>query len=189
MKPTATLNCLLPLWAAALFVAGCATQDVNPPEPRSNTGYVDFYATYPGALCWDVSRFNSKSQTFQPVFSKLKPPQQGVLRLGFPPGSHRLRITFLNQAIEEPAEIEVEVVDGKVTPIIVTLTEASAVSVQTKELGWGGSVKGPAGRRVKTETGETRMFKVSAITKPSINYKPKAQMPVPAESVIQKNPK
>jgi len=112
---------LLALAALALWVPGCATQNVNPPQARANTGYVDFHADPSVGLSWEVARFDDRTQSFKNVFSELEPPPDGVLRLAFAPGHYRLRVTFLNRIISQPAEVEVEVKDGKITPVQVAL--------------------------------------------------------------------
>ena len=53
---------VLMLAAAGLFVVGCASPNVNPPQARVNTGYVDFYADSSEELNWQVRRFWSVDQ-------------------------------------------------------------------------------------------------------------------------------
>lgn len=175
LREITTIKCLLTLAVAALMVPGCATQDVNPPQARSNTGYVDFHADPPGELCWEVSRFDDRSQTFRRVFSELKPPPGGVLRLVFAPGLHRLRITFLNRVIAAPTEIEVEVQDGKITPVRITLTEVGTASVETREI--NSAAKSRYGQRTKIDSRETIMYKLASTAEPPVGYQPREQMP------------
>ena len=87
----------------ALSVPGCATRSANPSQARANTGYMDFHADSPDELGWDVARFDDAAQSFKSVFSELEPPAGGVLRLAFPPGHYRVRVTFLNRVVSEPA--------------------------------------------------------------------------------------
>jgi hypothetical protein len=184
MNPTAphsvplTVACsrLLALAVTALWAAGCATQDANPPQPRSNTGYVDFHADPPDDLGWEVSRFEERSQTFQRVYSELKPPSGGVLRLAFAPGLHRLRITFLNRVIAAPVEIEVEVQDGKITPVRVTFTPAATTLVQTRDQNPGGTARGHYGRRYIVGSREATLYGLSAVADPPRAYQLKEQM-------------
>ena len=107
----------------------------------------------------------------------MEPPTGGFLRLAFAPGHHRLRVTFLNRVITPPAEVEVEVRDGKITPFRVTLTAAGTAQVETKEVSRGGTVKGGYGRRTKLGGDETVMYGLSAAVDPPVPYKPKEQMP------------
>jgi hypothetical protein len=122
-----------------LLAAGCDSPHVKPPQARVNTGYVAFYADSTAGLSWDVAQFDEPSQSYQRVFSELEPPQGGVLRLAFTPGHHRLRVTVLNRVIAEPALLDVEVTDGRITPVHVALTESGVTSVQTKETSRGGT--------------------------------------------------
>ena len=141
-----------------LLLGGCASPNVNPAQAKANTGYVDFHADSSSDLSWDVARFDERSQTFQSIFSELEPPQNGALRLAFPPGHCRLRVTFLNRVIAKPAEIEVEVQDGKITPVRVTLTAAGASQVRTEQESRGGTAKGRYGQRIKVGSVETTMY-------------------------------
>ena len=156
-----------------LLLGGCATRNVNPTQAKANTGYVDFHADSSSDLSWDVARFDERSQVFQSIFSELEPPQNGALRLAFPPGHCRLRVTFLNRVIAKPAEIEVEVRDGKITPVRVTLTAAGASQVRTEEESRGGRARGSYGRRVKVGSVETAMYNVSAVADPPVAYQTK----------------
>jgi hypothetical protein len=176
MKTTATVKCLLVL-AAAVLAPGCATHNVNPSQARAHTGYVDFHARPPGDLCWEVSSLETRGQSYRRVFSELKPPEGGFLRLAFAPGRHRLRITFLNRVIAEPAEMEVEVQDGKITPVRVTLTEAGSASVRTKDIDWGATSKGLYGRTVKVGSEEAVCYELSVGAEAPIGYQTKGQLP------------
>src|SRR3989442_15204930 len=86
---------LLTLAAATLWVAGCATRDVNPPQARANTGYVDFHAESSDELNWEVVRFDDRTQSFRNLYSELKAPTGGGFRPGLAPGPHPVRATFL----------------------------------------------------------------------------------------------
>jgi hypothetical protein len=159
-----------------LLLGGCATRNVNPTQAKVNTGYVDFHADSSSDLSWDVARFDERSQTFQSIFSELEPPQHGALRLAFPPGHCRLRVTFLNRVIAKPAEIDVEVQDGKITPIRVTLTAAGASQVRTEEESRGGRARGSYGRRTKVGSVEMAMYNVSAVAATPVAYRSKERM-------------
>ena len=176
--PSLLATCPLPLLLAlGLLVAGCATPNVNPPQARANSGYVDFHADSPSELCWEVSSFDARTQSFRSAFSDLKPPPGGMLRLAFVPGRHRLQVTFLNRVIAKPAEIEVEVQDGKITPVRITLTDAGTTLVQTKEESRGGTARGRYGRRTKLGSGESVMYTLSAEAAPPLAYQLKERMP------------
>ena len=172
-----TIQFLLTLTAIGLFVAGCATPNVNPPQARANTGYVDFHADASAGLSWEVARWEDHKREFQRVFWELEPPPGGVLRLAFVPGRYRLRVTFLNRVITKPVEIAVEVQDGKVLPVRVTLTEAGTTLVRTKEESRGGTAYGRYGRRTKIGSDESVMYDISATAEPPVDYQPKEQMP------------
>ena len=176
MKPLKTIPFLLLFALLALGVPGCATPNVNPPQARANTGYADFRADPAGELYWQVERFDDRAQGFKTVFSELDPPAGGFLRLAFAPGRHRLRVTFLNRVIAQPAEVEVEVQDGKITPVRVTLTEGGTTLVRTKETSRGGTAYGRYGRRTKYSSDESTMYGVSAVADPPVPYQVKERM-------------
>jgi hypothetical protein len=167
----------LTLAAFGLWVAGCATPNVNPPRARANTGYVDFHAASSEELCWEVSCFDDRFRTNKVLFSELKPPPGGVLRLALAPGRHRLRVTLVNRVIVKPAEIEVEVQNGKITPVRVTLTEAGTALVETKEFSRGGTAKGRYGRRTKFGSDESVTYAISAVADAPVSYQLKERMP------------
>ena len=157
-----TIPLLLAAAALAVCAPGCATRNVNPPQAHANTGYVDLHADSTNELCWEVAHYDETKPRFQRVFSELKPPPGGVLRLAFAPGLHKLRVTFLNLVVVQPAEVAVQVQDGRITPVRITLTEAGDALVRTKETSTGGTVYGRYGRRTKIGTDETATFQVSA---------------------------
>ena len=177
MKILNTLPSLLTLATLALFAAGCVSPNVNPPLARANTGYVDFHADYSAGLSWEVARFDERTRDFQRLFSEFEPPPGGVLRLAFPPGHYRLRVTFLNRVITQPAEVEVEVQDGNITPVRVTLTEAGVTFVQTKTASPGATAYGRYGRRTKIASDESVMYRLSAVGDAPVAYQPKERMP------------
>ena len=166
---------LLILAAAGLFITGCASSNVNPPQARAKTGYVDFYADSSGELSWQVGRFDDRTQSFRNVFSELEPPPGRVLRLAFPPGHYRLQVTFLNRVVREPGAVEVEVKDGMITPVRVQLTAAGESQVQTKRTNPGGTAYGRYGRRTKFSYDESTMYRVSAEVTAPMPYQVKEQ--------------
>jgi hypothetical protein len=177
MRQLQTIPFLLTLAVLAAGGPGCATTNVNPPRARANTGYVDFHADSPDELSWSVARWDDHAQKFQRVFWELAPPPGGVLRLAFAPGSHRLQVTFLNRVILKPAQIEVEVQAGKITPVRVTLTGAGTTQVETRTESRGGTARGNYGRRSKIGGYETVMYDLSATADAPVTYQPKERMP------------
>ena len=168
---------VLMLAAVGLFVTGCASPNVNPPRARANTGYVDFYADSSGELIWEVARFDERRQSFRGVFSELEPPPGRALRLAFPPGHYRLRVTFMNRVVREPGLVEVEVKDGMITPVHVALISDGTTQVETKETRIGGTFKGRYGRGTKFSSDESTMYRISAAAKPAMPYQAKERMP------------
>lgn len=177
MNPLKHIRFLLALAAIGLSVQGCATRNVNPPQARAHTGYVDFHADPSAELSWDVVRWEDGRRGFQSVFWDLDPPPGGILRLAFAPGRHRLRVAFLNTVITKPVEIEVEVHDGKIVPVRVTLTEVGTTVVKTKEQERGGTAFGRYGRRTKIGSEEMVMHDITMVASPPVAYQPKEQMP------------
>ena len=167
---------LAPAAAAVLLCFGCASPNVNPPAPRSNSGYVDFYTESAGEVVWNIQRLDATANQFKAVFSELDPMAGGILRLAFAPGRQQLRVTFLNHAITEPAVVEVDVRNGQITPVHVALTEAGVASVQTREERLGGTAKGPYGRGTKIGSYETKTFRVTAAVQDPRPYQLKEQM-------------
>ena len=177
MKKLQTTQALLALVALGLLVPGCATQNGNPVQAGANTGYVDFHNDPAADLCWQVERFDDRTQSFRSVFSAYKPPPNGVLRLGFAPGHYRLRVTFLNRTVLEPTQAEVEVTDGMITPVRVEFTDAEAATVATKETSVGGTAYGRYGRRTKIGSSENPIYQAKAFPEPPQAYRLKQQMP------------
>jgi len=164
--------------AVLLFIAsGCASANVDAPAARANTGCVDFYSTTDAELCWDVREAGGSDNDFRTLFSDVKPVRGDVLRLAFSPGHHRLRVTFLNRVILKPAEVDVVVENGKVTPVRVDLTGTGATTVLSKQTTMGGTPSGRGGRRTKISSEETVLFDISAVADAAVPYRPKEQMP------------
>ena len=162
--------------ALAVALLGCASPDVNPRTPKANTGYVDFYSPTKDALYWDVKRSKS-ANGYKTVFSKLNSVDAGVLRLAFSPGRHKFRVTFLNRVINKPVEIEVDVQNGKITPVRITLTEGRNVVVQSSVQVRGGSAYGRNGQRIKVVSDESVMYDVSAVAGAPEDYQRRERMP------------
>ncbi len=163
----------LALAILGLLAGGCASPNVNPANARPHTGYVDFYAVDADNLWWDVTDIKRNKK----VFYEFGPVQEPILRLAFKPGTYQLRVTFLNHAILVPGVADVEVQDGRVTPVTVTLLPAGTVLVETKTARAGGTYYGRYGRRAKISNTEAVNYEVSAEPQLPVTFQPKAQMP------------
>jgi len=161
----------------ALLAVGCRSPNVNPASPQPQVGYVDLYAEAPADLSWSVHELREERKDSTKIFYDLDPLPGRILRLAFPPGSHRLSITFLNRVINKPADVDVEVREGKITPVRVTLAENGTTFVQTKQSSVGGTAYGRYGRRTKIGAYEASMFAVSARVDAPVEYQVKERMP------------
>jgi len=168
---------MLMLAAVSLLVTGCASTNVNPPQARAKTGYVDLYADSSGELRWQVARFDDRARSFKNVFSEWDLPPGRVLRLAFRPGHYRLRVMVTNRVVREPGLVEAEVKDGLITPVHVALISDGATQVETKQTSVGGTAYGRYGRRTTISSDESTMYRVSAEAEPSVPYQVKEQMP------------
>src|SRR5262245_6913408 len=97
----AKLSCFV-LFALWFVVTACSTPEVNPPAPRTNTGYIDFYTDSDLELSWEVKSVDDQTRNLRTVFSKFQPIQGNTLRLAAAPGSHRYQVWFINQATTGP---------------------------------------------------------------------------------------
>ena len=174
---TANGVCLAAAHLALALACGCASTNVNPPTPRANTAYLDFYSGSDPRLAWDVQRFDSVANRFKHVFSELDPIPDGMLRVALPPGGHRLRITFLNRVISQPAIFDVEAAAGLVTPIEVKLTATGTTSIRTEERRRGGANYGRYDRSTKAGSYETQIYRITAAAQPALPYQLKEEMP------------
>jgi len=126
-------NLGLTLGALILAVSGCATSESNPPAPRANRGYVDFYAEPAGDVYWRIEEWDDGSSQFKDRYSKFGPPEYGIVRLELPPGPHRFRVNVLNMATEAPADLEVQILPEKVCPVAVRRVPVSETYVRSVE--------------------------------------------------------
>ncbi len=161
---------------AWLALAGCGTTNVNPPSPRANTGYIDFYTDSDLGLSWEVKRADERTGEMRTVFSEFEPVSGTVLRLAVSPGSYRFQVWFTNRITEGPQTVQVQVADGKVSPVHVTLTPAGATSVDRKVYGFRPSAKG-YGRGTKIVSEQNEVFQIGAVAGSPQTYQPKEQMP------------
>jgi len=158
-----------------LIASGCASTNVNPPQPRPNTGYIDLYSPTDAELCWEVSESHGSNTHFRIVFSDVKPVEGDLLRLALDPGQHHLRITFLNRAVKQPALITCEVKNGEIVPIGISLAAAGQTTVMSRQVTIGGTPAGLGGRRTKINSDETVMYEISAVAGAAVPYQPKSQ--------------
>ena len=164
------------LCLAWIEFTGCSTPNVNPPVPRAHTGYVDFYTDSSLDLSWEVKSADDRTGELRAVFNEFKPVQGTILRLAAPPGNRRFQVWFTNQVTEGPQTVQVKVVDGKVTPVHVTLSPVGSTSVETKTYGFRGSVKGYA-RGSKITSDDSAVFQIGAVAGIPQAYGPKERMP------------
>jgi hypothetical protein len=164
-----------PLVCGGLFLASCASPDLNPASPRPNTGYVDFYTDSSLGLSWQVKQFDEATGEARTVFSKFDPVPGTVLRLPSAPGKQRFQVWFTNRATKGPQEVAVQVDDGKVTPVRVVLTPVGTTLVDQEHYAVRGSAKG-AGRRSKFTTDVNQLYDIDATAQPAQAYRPKERM-------------
>jgi hypothetical protein len=100
-------------------------------------------------------------------------PRTGIVRLALSPGAYEMTITILNTTISEPAIVQVQVVDGQLTPVRVRLSEDGTTQVQRTHT----QVPGRYTRRTKITADEARSFRLDADILPPIPYYPKEQVP------------
>jgi hypothetical protein len=164
---------LLMLTLLAGVASGCATGHVNPLAARPGRGYVDFRTDPGDALAFHVSRFDAGKQAWQQVFSDLNPPANGVLRLACPSGPYLFQVTFLNRVILQPLQVQVEVIDGLVTPVSITLIPNGTMTVDQKEaVRLGATVKRTQGQRSAYNGGQFTAYQLEATVKAPETYHP-----------------
>jgi hypothetical protein len=159
-----------------LLLVGCASPSNNPSSPQAKTGYVDFYTDSDMNLSWEVKRADEDNGTMRTVFSDYKPIEGNTLRVATSPGSHRFQVWFTNQATEGPEQLQVQVEDGKVTPVHIALTPGSSATVDRKVYGFRPSAKG-YGRGTKIKSDPIAIYKIEAAAQSSAVYQPKERMP------------
>jgi hypothetical protein len=173
------------LTAACLALAGCGTANVNPATARSNTGYVDFYTDSTLDLSWEVKRAGQAESEMRTVFSEFDPVPGTVLRLAAPPGKYRFQVWFMNLATEGPQIAQVQVEDGKVTPVHVLLDSAGTATTERKVYRWSGSAKG-FGRGTKIVADQSTLYRINTTAEAPRAYQTKEQMPYYSPEPIEK---
>jgi len=164
---------------ALLFSAGCASPNVDPPQARPNTGYIDFYSPTDDDLCWDIGESKGSDTHFRTVFSDVKPVEGDRLRLAFSPGSHRLRVTFLNRAVSESAIFNCDVQAGKIVQVAISLQPVGQTTVLSQQTTIGGTPSGRGGRQTKVKSEKTVRYNLSAEVGQPFPYQPKNQINYP----------
>ncbi|MFO1475607.1 MAG: hypothetical protein U1F98_03020 [Verrucomicrobiota bacterium] len=169
-----------PLWtllALICLLPACASLNVDPRHPEPGVGYVDLYTPTPEQLSWDVREFNAADNAFKPVFSDIDPVQGRILRLAFPPGTCRLRITFLNRVIIEPVILDVTVDAGRITPVEIDSKDEGDASVYTIRTGLGSTAYGHLGRHTRVTGVGTPAYRLTGKALPPVDYQVKSKMP------------
>ena len=159
--------CLLAV-SSAFLAGGCASSNVNPAAAHHETGYVDFYVTVTNDLYWDVTDIALEKK----VFSEFRPLQEPILRLAFKPGQYQFQVTFLNRVIAAPGTANVDVRDGMITPVLVTLQPVGAAAVHSRSTYYG-----RLGRTSRVNQTQTVNYTIAAEPQPLLSYQPKERMP------------
>ena len=97
----------------------------------------------------------------------------GILRLAFAPGHYQFQITFLNRVVTGAGSVEVTVIDGKITPVLVTLIPSGTTPVQRQEHSVGRTIKGYAARKNKSINDESVTHQISAVSTAPLPYQPR----------------
>lgn len=153
--------------------------------PAANKAYVDFYAKDPAALAWNIQRLDAAANRFEELFRESAPRPENILRLALPPGNHRLRVSFLNRIVAEPALLEVVAVAGQITPVVVEFKAAGTTLVRTEETRRGPTYRGRLGRATTVGSVENHLYRVQAVVQPLRPYQRKELMPYHAPKTDQ----
>jgi hypothetical protein len=158
--------------ALAALLTGCGTTDVNPATPRANTGYVDFYTDSDQDLSWQVRRADGDNGEMSTVYSEFKPLPGNILRLAVPAGKYRFEVLFMNQVTTGPQTVVVDVQNGKITPVHVTLKAAGTSLVGSTSYAYVPTARAtrPA---AQTDFHQQNSFEVNLSTAPPQDYAPK----------------
>jgi hypothetical protein len=174
MKPLRLLATLLAAAFLSMLAAGCASRDVNPAMARSDRGYVDLFTVPKSDVWWKVDVYDAKDNSYREFTAQFKTPEQSIFRVEAKPGRHKALISFVNRPVEAPAEGEVEVVAGMITPVEVTIKKGDASYVRSVD-DRVRSGFATAGRNAVTDSVEERVV-ISSKALPPIPYAPKAQL-------------
>ena len=97
--------------------------------------------------------------------------EQAIFRIAARPGPHKARISFVNQAVEAPAEVEVEVREGMITPVQVKLDKGDTSYVRVVDDRARSGFRN-ASRNQVTDYSQQR-WQISATAQPPVPYTPK----------------
>jgi len=175
MNYTKTMKSLIFFFLSAVIMlaaAGCASLNVNPPSAQAGMGYVDFYCDDAEGLYWDIT----DTKTNKKVFYDFNPFNETILRVALKPGDYQLNVNVLNHAINKTATADVEVREGRITPVTVTMWPAGSENVQTINTFVGGTYFGRYGRSTHISTAESTTYDILAEPRPQLPYQPKEQM-------------
>lgn len=150
------------------LIAGCAAPDVNPANSRVGRGYVDFYTQPKEDVWWKVDVFDTRKEGYKEIAAEFKAPEQSILRLQARPGRYKARISFVNQGVDAPAEVEVEVREGMVTPVAVKLEKGGSSYVRVVEDRARSGFRTAGANRVKDYT--QPLWQISAAAQAPVPY-------------------
>ncbi len=171
MNSWRNLTLLYALGGAIVVASGCAGPDVNPRAPRPGRGYVDLYTQPKTDAWWKVDVFDARIEGYKEFTAEFKTPGQDIFRVSARPGPHKARISFVNQAVEAPAEIEVEVRDGMITPVQVKIEKGDTSFVRDVDDRVRAGFRN-GGRNQVTDYRQQRWM-ISAKVQPPVPYTPK----------------
>jgi hypothetical protein len=171
MKVRHSLTLLCAMSGILVLVNGCASPDVNPQASRPGRGYVDLYTQPKTDVWWKLDVFDTRSERYKELAAQFKAPEQAIFRIAARPGSHKARISFVNHAIEAPAELEVEVREGMITPVQVKLGKGDTSYVRIT----GDRAHSGLRNAVRNEVTdyEQQRWQISATAQPPVAYTPK----------------
>jgi hypothetical protein len=132
---------------------------------------VDLYTQPQTDVWWKVDVFDPRTEGYKEFSTQFKAPEQAIFRVEARPGAHRARISFVNQAIEALAEVEVEVRVGMITPVEVKLDQGDSSYVRVVDDRARSGFR-TAGRNQVTDYSQQR-WHISAIAQPPVPYTPK----------------
>jgi len=163
---------LLSFGAVLLLLSACASRNVNPPAPKAHTGYVDIHSQPAMGISWDVLYAKPGSDDFKRAYSDVKPVEGGPLRIALQPGRHVLRINVLNHVITDPADVEVEVANGKITPVSVNFVAGKTLQMPYRDPNAGRAFR-RQGRGSRISLFEASEYAISATAEAPVAYQPK----------------
>jgi hypothetical protein len=128
---------------------------------------VDFYTVPKAEAWWKVDVFDPSRQDYKEFTAQFKAPGAGIFRVEARPGRYKARISFVNQPVEAPAEAEVEVREGLITPVRVTLNKGDSTHVRVVD------DRARDAHRNKVRDYQQQRWQISAVAQPPVPYTPK----------------